>query len=119
LQTPGEWGQAGWYADGVLPGDRGPAIVVGHVDSAVDGPAVFFRLRELRVGDAVMVRQGNGAVLRYVVDATQSFPKREFPTELVYGPSPLAQLRLITCGGDFDSGARSYLDNLIVTAHLM
>jgi Sortase domain len=117
LQTPAQWGVAGWYAGGVRPGDPGPAVIAGHVDST-SGPAVFYRLRDLQVGADVYVTTQSGRRLHFVVDRRQQFPKTQFPTEAVYGPTPLPVLRLITCTGAFDADAHSYLDNLIVTAHL-
>jgi sortase (surface protein transpeptidase) len=117
LSTPTKWSNAGWYADGVVPGQRGPAIIVGHLDSAAAGPAVFYRLPLLRVGDEVFVDGTDGGRKRFVVDGTQQFAKSEFPTQLVYGPTAIPELKLITCTGAFDSAARSYTDNLVVTAH--
>ncbi len=117
LQSPTEWQQAGWYADGVRPGDRGPAVIAGHVDS-VSGPAVFYRLRDLRPGADVVVQEQDGRVLHFTVDRTDEYPKAQFPTQAVYGPTGDAELRLITCTGDFDRRAHSYVDNLVVSAHL-
>lgn len=117
LQPPSQWDEAGWYADGVRPGDPGPAIVVGHVDS-VSGPAVFYRLRDLRPGAVAMVRLRTGRTLTFVIDTVRVYPKDQFPSGAVYGPTPLPELRLITCTGDFDWHAHSYLDNLVVTGHL-
>jgi sortase (surface protein transpeptidase) len=117
LTTPADWGRAGWYAEGVVPGDRGSAVIVGHRDSARDGPAVFYRLTELRQGDGVFVTSGDGLTERFVVDASRQVPKARFPTELVYGPRPTPELRLVTCTGEFDSAAGSYLDNLVVSAY--
>jgi hypothetical protein len=118
LEAPREWGQAGWYADGVRPGAQGPAVIAGHVDST-DGPAVFFRLRELRPGDIVVVSDTNGATFRFRVDHTMTYPKSRFPSTAVYGPTALAQLRLVTCTGQFDRMARSYRENLVVYADLV
>jgi sortase (surface protein transpeptidase) len=117
LDVPPDWNDAGWYADGVVPGQRGPAVIVGHVDSARDGPAVFYRLPALRRGDDVLVETNDGQSHRFVVDTTRAFAKTSFPTELVYGPTPLAELRLITCAGSFDRAAHSYTENLVVTAY--
>jgi hypothetical protein len=117
LQPPSAWGVAGWYANGPRPGDPGPAVIEGHVDS-VNGPAVFYRLRDLRTGAAVTIRTSNGTTLHFVVDTARRYPKTKFPTEAVYGPTPLPELRLITCTGDFDWSAHSYLDNLVVSARL-
>jgi hypothetical protein len=118
LQAPSAWQVAGWYAGGIRPGQPGPAVIAGHVDSLY-GPAVFFRLRQLHHGDQVIVKRQDRQTLAFLVDAVDHFPKDNFPTELVYGPTPLPELRLITCGGDFDPHTLSYLDNLVVSAHLM
>lgn len=117
LQPPSHWQQAGWYAGGTVPGEVGPAVIAGHVDS-VSGPAVFYRLRELRPGDEVLITRQDGRVLRFLVDDVAAYAKRSFPTEAVYGPAATPQLRLITCTGSFDYQARSYRDNLVVSAHL-
>jgi sortase (surface protein transpeptidase) len=117
LQPPSQWQRAGWYAGGVRPGSIGPAVIAGHVDS-VSGPAVFYRLRELKMGDPVIIRRRDGHVVTFVVDEVHAYPKATFPTALVYGPTPLPELRLITCTGDFDRNAHSYLLNLVVSAHV-
>jgi sortase (surface protein transpeptidase) len=117
LSTPIAWGNAGWYADGVVPGRRGPAVIAGHLDSAAEGPAVFYRLPLLEAGDEIFVDSSDGSRQRFVVDRSQEFAKSDFPTAMVYGPTALAELRLVTCTGAFDSAARSYSDNLVVMAH--
>lgn len=117
LQPPSRFEQAGWYAKGIRPGAVGPALIAGHVDS-VAGPAVFYRLREVRVGDDIAVRDSLGAIRHFTVTDIQSYPKSKFPTEAVYGPTPLPVLRLVTCTGNFDASKRSYVDNLVVSAEL-
>ena len=89
-------------------------MIAGHVDSAA-GPAVFFRLSELVAGDTVEVLRG-GTWVPFRVTGIEQYPKNEFPSERVYRPTPDAELRLITCGGDFDPGRLSYRDNLVVYA---
>ena len=115
LVPPADFAQAGWFAAGPAPGQVGPAVLAGHVDSRT-GPAVFFRLRELSPGDEVVVRSSTGASQAYVVDRVEQHPKDAFPTDRVYGPTAGPELRLITCGGSFDRGAGSYRDNTVVFA---
>jgi hypothetical protein len=79
---------------------------------------VFYRLGGLRPGDVLRVALGSGRRLTFVVDSVRRYPKARFPTEAVYGPTPDPQLRLVTCTGTFDTQAGSYLDNLVVSAHL-
>lgn len=113
LTTP-TFPHAGWYADGPAPGDVGPAVLAGHVDSKT-GQAVFYRLGDLRAGDPVQVERA-GRWLTFTVVDVRRYPKNAFPTADVYGPTPDAQLRLITCGGDFDEARHTYLDNTVVYA---
>ncbi|MFI6782904.1 class F sortase [Micromonospora sp. NPDC050276] len=111
--------QAGWYEPGASPGETGNAVVVGHVDSAVLGPAVFFDLGALTPGDTITVRRADGVPATFSVDSVKSYPKTAFPTELVYGPSDRPSLRVVTCGGQFDEAAKSYPDNIVVFATLV
>ena len=114
LTPPQDFAKAGWYADGTGPGDTGPAVLAGHVDSK-RGPAVFYNLRKLVAGDRIEVVRG-GETVTFTVTSTAWYPKSRFPTEAVYGATPDRQLRLITCGGVFDHSLRSYKDNLVVYA---
>ncbi|MEU7776390.1 class F sortase [Micromonospora parva] len=110
--------QAGWYEPGASPGETGNAVIVGHVDSAVLGPAVFYDLGALTPGDTITVRRADGVPASFTVDSVTSYPKTAFPTELVYGPSDRPGLRVVTCGGQFDQAAKSYPDNIVVFATL-
>jgi sortase (surface protein transpeptidase) len=118
MEVPRDFDDTGWYTGGPAPGETGPAVVAGHIDSH-SGPAVFYRLRELRPGDEITVGRTDGSSVRFAVDGVAQYPKRAFPTEAVFGPSPDPILRLITCGGTFDRSQRSYRDNIVVTARLV
>jgi sortase (surface protein transpeptidase) len=107
--------RAGWYAPGTRPGDPGSAVILGHVDNK-RGPAVFYRLRELRRGDEVDVRRADGSTVRFLVQRTAQYPKKRFPTDDVYYPTLSPELRLVTCGGEFDASWGHYLSNVIVFA---
>jgi hypothetical protein len=115
LAPPGDLAMAGWFSQGPAPGEPGPAVLAGHVDSS-EGPAVFFRLRDVAAGDPVLITRADGSTVRFTVTRVGRYAKTAFPTAEVYGPTPDAELRLITCGGDFDRKARSYRDNLVVFA---
>lgn len=118
LEAPEAFDQAGWWTGGAAPGADGPAVVAGHVDSHA-GPGVFYRLRELRPGDRIELRDRDGRVVRFAVDRLEQHPKDDFPTAAVYGDTARPTLRLITCGGAFDRSVRSYIDNVIVYASLV
>ena len=120
MQVPAgsDYDKAGWFSEGPEPGQLGPAVIAGHVDSKA-GPSVFFRLRDVRAGDQVLVERTDRRTLRFVVESSRQYPKAELPTDDVFGPLPWPALRLITCGGSFDRAARSYTDNIVVTARLV
>jgi sortase (surface protein transpeptidase) len=118
LQVPGDYDVTGWFTGGPAPGATGPAVIAGHIDSK-RGPAVFYRLRELRPGQEITVGRSDGSSVRFAVDGVAQYPKHAFPTAAVFGPSPEPLLRLITCGGVFDRSQRSYRDNVVVTARLV
>ena len=115
LEVPSGWGDAGWYVHGPRPGEPGPAVIVGHVDSA-SGPAVFYRLGALHPGAAIHVMRRDGSAASFRVRRVERWPKDGFPTRRVYGATRGPALRLITCGGSFDRSTGHYLDNTIVFA---
>jgi sortase (surface protein transpeptidase) len=117
IQVPEDPDLAGWYTGGPKPGETGPAVIVGHVDSYT-GPGVFHRLGELAPGEEILIRRQDGSVARFAVTRVEQHPKDDFPTEAVYGDTDGRELRLVTCGGAFDRSARSYTDNVIVWATL-
>lgn len=110
---------AAWYKHSSTPGSLGPAVIYGHVDSAAEGPSVFFNLGDLRPGDKAFVTRTDGVRAVFRIDGVRSYPKERFPTRLVYGRTDHAALRLITCGGPFDSAEGHYLENIVVFASLV
>jgi len=115
MQVPSSTTVAGWYTGSPRPGSIGSSIIVGHIDST-SGPGVFYRLTELRSGDDVFVKRADGTTAEFRVTSIQTYLKDQFPTEKVYGPTPDAELRLITCGGAFDPATGHYLSNIVVYA---
>ncbi|MGO9668804.1 MAG: class F sortase [Streptosporangiaceae bacterium] len=118
VQVPTDFQQPGWYRLGPSPGQLGSAVILGHVDSYL-GPAVFFRLRSLRAGNAVEVRLADGVIAHFVVSGVAMYPKAHFPDQLVYGSHGYSELQLVTCGGIFDNQTRHYLSNIVVYTHLV
>jgi hypothetical protein len=115
LQVPPMTAVAGWYTGSPRPGAIGPSVIAGHIDSH-DGPGVFFHLSQLRPGEHVYVGRADGTLAVFRVTAVRSYAKDRFPTQAVYGPTPDAELRLVTCGGTFDPQLKSYLSNTVVYA---
>lgn len=117
LEVPRDAADPGWFTPGPSPGQFGPAVIAGHVDSR-RGPGVFYRLGELRRGDRVTVTREDGSVASFVIDRVKQYDKDKFPTRAVYGNSTnRAELRLITCSGDF-TDRDGYLSNTVAFAHL-
>ena len=117
-QTPDNTTDTGWFSPGPEPGEKGAAVIIGHVDSR-SGPGVFYHLRALRRGDRITVVLRNHRRLRFLVTGSKQAPKDRFPTELVFARTANPTLRLVTCGGSFDQSTRHYIDNYIVFARLV
>ncbi|MER8044955.1 class F sortase [Streptomyces sp. NPDC094032] len=106
----------GWYDKGVTPGETGPAVLIGHFDTA-EGPAVLKDVARIRVGDRVTVTRADGTDAVFRVRELEQVDKKAFPTRKVYGDTRRPELRLITCGGELVDGHRP--DNIVVYADLL
>lgn len=118
LEVPTNLADTGWFTEGAEPGERGAAVIVGHVAS-LSGPGVFVRLRDVRPGDVIRIRLRDGTVVRYRARSALVVPKTSFPTKRVYAETPRSTLRLITCSGDLDPSTGQHPDNRIVFASLL
>ena len=117
LEIPEDVRTVGWYRFGPGPGDRqGSVVMSGHIDSAEQGKGSFFRLRELRPGNTVLVRMSSGRSWRYRVVAREVWPKTVVPLDRIFSRSGAPRLTLVTCGGGFREDVGSYQDNIAVTA---
>lgn len=114
LDAPEGTDEVGWFRAGPEPGEIGTAIVAGHLDSRV-GPAVFADLPDIEIG-ATIAFEVDDATVTYRVTAVEQYAKDAVPDDLVHRSTGRAELRLITCGGEFDTGERSYRDNVVVFA---
>ena len=117
LDVPPGGFPAGWYTGGPTPGEVGPAVIAGHID--MKGPGVFYKLHSVARGDRVTVTRADGSTPVFRVTLVKQYAKDSFPTRLVYGNLDHAGLRLITCGGTFNSRTGHYEDNLVVFADLV
>lgn len=119
VPEPGpDYDKAAWFKGSPVPGAVGPSVIEGHVDGKANGPSVFYRLGNLRPGNKVMVTRRDGSKVTFVVNAVRLYPKDQFPTLKVYGNTRGPELRLITCGGPYDSNRAEsgYTDNVVVFA---
>jgi hypothetical protein len=113
VEVPSDPDLAGWYDLGAPPGALGSAVILGHVDSA-SGPAVFYRLKELRRGQRLSVRRRNGSVVEFEVTSVATYPNALFPAQRVYAAQGRRRLNLVTCGGAYDSSLGGYQSNVVV-----
>jgi LPXTG-site transpeptidase (sortase) family protein len=118
LEVPSALADTGWYTGGPEPGERGAAVIAGHVASR-NGPGVFLHLRDLRAGAMIKIHLEDGTVVRYVARSSITVPKNRFPTRLVYAQTPRPTLRLITCSGTLDPATGQHRDNYIVFASVI
>jgi hypothetical protein len=117
MAVPTDARTVGWFTKAPTPGSLGPAVLAGHVNfRGADG--TFARLAALRPGDLVRVARGDGTIAVFTVTHVDRYAKDHFPSDSVYGPIDHAGLRLITCGGDFDSRTGHYVDNIVAYADL-
>lgn len=107
---------AGWFTGAVTPGEKGTAVVVGHVDNN-QGPAVFYGLGALKKGHRVEVARKDGKTAVFEIYGIEVFAKDDFPGDRVYGAKGGSELRVITCGGGF-SKQNGYAGNVVVFARL-
>ncbi|MFE6040941.1 class F sortase [Streptomyces sp. NPDC056452] len=116
VPSVGQADRIGWYTKGVTPGELGPAVLIGHFDTA-EGPAVLKNVSRIRAGDRITVSRADGSDAVFAVRALEQVDKDSFPTDKVYGETARPELRLITCGGELENGHRP--DNIIVYADLV
>ncbi len=115
MEIPGV-SEAGWFEPGPRPGAPfGSAVIAAHVDYG-GAAGVFFDLRSLEIGSEVTVTDDAGEPLTYVVTERFQVDKQELPIDELFRPGGAPTLTLITCGGAFDTGERSYQDNIVVRA---
>jgi sortase (surface protein transpeptidase) len=115
IAPPNGYRDAAWYEGSARPGQPGPAVLVGHVDSKTKGPAVFFELATLKAGAEVLVDRADKSTVRFRVSGRIQVAKSRFPTDL-YAPTLARSLLLVTCGGKYNYATGHYLDNIVVTA---
>jgi LPXTG-site transpeptidase (sortase) family protein len=115
VEVPTNAALAGWFQRGPVPGTSGSSVILGHVDST-SGPAVFYRLRELRPGDSLAVRLDDGTTVSFRVHSIKTYANEDFPAQRVYGRTGRPELNLVTCGGDYDSANGGYQSNVVVNA---
>ena len=118
VNVPTNFAEPGWYNGDRSPGQKGSAVILGHVDN-YHGPAVFFNLDQLQLGNRVDVTLADGRKLVFAVIGERMYKKTNFPDALVYGARNYPALQLVTCGGIFDPKTGHYLSNIVVFTALI
>jgi sortase (surface protein transpeptidase) len=118
IGVPKKYDTVSWYSGSPTPGEIGPSVVLGHVDSYL-GPAVFFSLGRLIPGDRFSVERADGTTALFEVETLERYPQDTFATERVYGAIDYAGIRLITCSGVYNRSKQRYSHNLVVYGRLI
>ena len=118
MEVPTTADVSGWYRGSSIPGEVGPTVIVAHVD--MGGKAgVFYRIKVLVKGNLISVTRADGKIINYQVTKVDTVLKNKFPTKAVYQDTKSPELRLVTCGGKFDSKSGHYKSNVIVFAKVV
>jgi sortase A len=116
MGVPNNFTDVGWYKYGALPGGAGSAVMAGHVDNGLGLSGVFKNLNTLEAGDEIIIEKTNGSRVSFSVTGKRNYPYEEIPTDIVFNPSGLPRLNLITCGGRWIQSAKTYDQRLVVFA---
>lgn len=113
MDVPNDFVSTGWFENGYVPGEPGNSVIAGHVDSK-DGPAVFYDIGKLEIGDEVLVTSDEGQDLTFVVERVEIYPVDDSPLREIFGFSNGSRLNLITCTGEYNKEGLFYEDRLVV-----
>lgn len=119
MDVPSGYKTVGWYSLGVMPGEKGNAVISGHVDDPKGNPAVFTNLKTLKKGDTLVIQDKKNTKRTFKVFKTAVYPYNNAPLEAIFGATSSAQLNLITCDGTWDKEQKTYTDRLVVFTQLV
>lgn len=114
MAVPKNYEDVGWYRHGPVPGSVGNAVLAGHLDNGSGKSAVFFNLKEVRIGDFVYIDLEDGKKAKFAVKEIRLVDYQNPPLEDIFGPSPKERLNLITCDGTWDESLKTYDKRLVV-----
>ncbi|UXH46042.1 class F sortase [Rossellomorea vietnamensis] len=118
MELPKNGKDVAWFEPGFQPGEKGNAVLAGHVDDEKK-PAVFFELKTLEPGDEIHLQGESGETLTFVVREKVAYDKDDAPLRKIFGPSEKRMLNLITCTGYFDHDIHNYVERLVVYTELV
>ena len=118
LDTPPNFVQAGWYKNGVVPGQIGSAVIDGHVDNGANIPGPFKHLKDVKIGDVIDITNTSGQILHFSVSRIDAYKNEDFPSQSIFNDYSGPLLKIITCHGKFVASKKTYDQRLVVTAVL-
>lgn len=118
LEVPRDAATVGWFTDSPRPGEKGIALINGHYDTSTGKPAIFYELKNLSIGDEIIVFTAKSDRLVFKIEKVSSEPEKTYSFDDIYGKSDESELRLITCSGIWNKNEKTYSDRLIVFAKL-
>ena len=119
MAVPPNYIDAGWYKYGTVPGQKGSAVIAGHVDNGLALDGVFKQLNKLKLDDDIYIITKEGTRLHFVVVGIESYPYTEVPTDLLFNRADTARLNLITCDGGWIQGKKTYDRRLVIYTKLV
>jgi hypothetical protein len=118
MDVPTTWTEVGWYDLGFKPGEKGSAVMDGHLDDTSGAPAVFWYIKDLQPGDQIIVTDNNNQTYTFVVTKTTSYPFNEAPMQEIFDTTDQSRLNLITCDGSWDRSTHNYSNRIVVYSEL-
>lgn len=119
MDVPKKAENVAWFSLGVKPGEKGSAVMAGHLDDQSGAPAVFWNLKNLRIGGKIEVIDTYGKKYNYKVTKVQNYPWNEFPLQKVFADNSAPKLNLITCGGYWDKESKNYTQRTVVYSQIV
>lgn len=118
MEIPNNIVDAGWYTGSARPGEKGVAIITGHVAQIRGGvltkPGVFGDLNTLSAGDKLYVLNDKGESIMFVVRESRTYDPAAAATDVFKSTDGGVHLNLITCEGSWQPAQLSYTKRLIV-----
>lgn len=119
IDTPKDVYNTGWYALGVKPGEKGSAVIDGHLDTPEGKPSVFFKLKSLKEGDTIEIESEDNKTYTFKVYDVVDYPLETIPMGKIVEATNEKRLNLITCGGDWDKEKKLYSERTVVYAKMI
>lgn len=118
MATPSNFMDVGWYRYGPVPGEKGSAVMAGHVNNELGLSAVFGKLEDLTAGDDIYVAMEKDKQLHFKVTKIKTYDF-DASGEEVFNENDAKLLKLITCTGSWIEKFKTHDRRLVVSAILI